>query len=757
MLPIAGAIRTGFSQSGGWAGVLVATVFFACVLAMDVWPLDPLPYRENQRVSEDIHARVGFRVPSDDLIRAAKSDARDRTPATFQLSPAAVNDLISQLRALQQSLKPTTMTQPSDLPENIRKEFLIDPPTLAAWMEYAEGPGANRFAEQLQALREELLARPIVNDEEETAQVERRAAKVILVRDGSALSASVRDLVRRSAAGRLADELAGVFDPPLRQSVANFLRGAMHRPTYTYDQKRSERDVAEALAAIDRHPPEEVFKVYPKGSLLLQAGDKLTPPRLEVLRTEHQAYLEAQARIDPLRKWVRMLGRAGVLALVVVLLAAYVARYDLRIVGKPSRALAVAGLALLMLALHKIVAFSVWNERVAVLLIVFAAFVLSISYTQRFAIIVCAILSLLMVFQVRGDLWRLIVLIAAATATALQVREIRSRSRIIHIGAATALVVFITVWAVQAAGAMPTSAMLESSLWAAGFALLASFLIQGVLPVIEWAFGVVTSLTLLEWCDASKPLLKRLAMEAPGTFNHSLQLGAICEAAAEAIGARGLLARVGAYYHDIGKINKPDYFIENQFGSPSRHAKLSPAMSLLIVIGHVKDGLELAREYGLPRMLHEFIASHHGTTLVHFFYQAATEQRKAESERAPDEVEFRYPGPKPRLREVAILMLADAAESSVRSMSDPTPGRIENQVHTMVTRRLMDGQLDECDLTLRQVYQIEASLTKSLIGIYHSRIAYPTPAGQKPSAAELSAQRAAARSAAPAEERPEKA
>ena len=231
-------------------------------------------------------------------------------------------------------------------------------------------------------------------------------------------------------------------------------------------------------------------------------------------------------------------------------------------------------------------------------------------------------------------------------------------------------------------------------------------------------------------------------MEGPGTYNHSLQLGAMCEAAAEAIGARGLLARVGAYYHDIGKINKPAYFIENQDGMASKHAKLSPAMSLLIIIGHVKDGIEMAREYGVPKVLHEFIATHHGTTLVQYFYEAATQQRKSDTDRAPDEMEFRYPGPKPQSKESAILMLADAAESSVRSMSEPTPGRIENQVHTMVSRRLMDGQLDECELTLREVHQIEASLIKSLCSMYHARIAYPTPAGQKPSAGERQARQA---------------
>jgi putative nucleotidyltransferase with HDIG domain len=373
----------------------------------------------------------------------------------------------------------------------------------------------------------------------------------------------------------------------------------------------------------------------------------------------------------------------------------------------------------------------------AVLPVVVGATIVAIAHNQRFALTVGAVLALLVVLQLRGGQAMLLVLLAGGMTAVLQLHEIRTRSKLLVVAAVVAVAVSVMVAATALMGGVPLYPFaLVDAAWAAGFALMAGLLVQAALPGIERVFRVATSMTLLEWCDASKPLLKRLAMEAPGTYNHSLQLGTMCEAAAEAIGARGLLARVGAYYHDIGKINKPPYFIENQGASPSKHSKLSPAMSLLIIIGHVKDGLEMAREYGLPPVLHEFIASHHGTTLVQYFYHAATEQRKNHADRAPDEVEFRYPGPKPHSKEVAILMLADAAESSVRAMSDPTPGRIENQVHAMVSRRLMDGQLDMCDLTLKEVHVIEASLVKSLCGIYHGRIAYPTPAGQKPSAAE---------------------
>jgi putative nucleotidyltransferase with HDIG domain len=231
-------------------------------------------------------------------------------------------------------------------------------------------------------------------------------------------------------------------------------------------------------------------------------------------------------------------------------------------------------------------------------------------------------------------------------------------------------------------------------------------------------------MTLMDYSDANQPLLRKLAMEAPGTFSHSLFIGAIAESAAEAIGANGLLARVGAYYHDIGKINKPAYFVENQMGSASRHEQLSPAMSQLIIVGHVKDGIEIAREYALPTVLRQFIETHHGTTLVEYFYHEAV--KKQDDKQSPvSESEFRYTGPKPRTKEAAIVMLSDAVESAARSMTELTPTKIEVIVHNMAMKRLQDGQFDECDLTLRELSRIEKSISKTLAAHHHGRVAYP--------------------------------
>jgi hypothetical protein len=261
--------------------------------------------------------------------------------------------------------------------------------------------------------------------------------------------------------------------------------------------------------------------------------------------------------------------------------------------------------------------------------------------------------------------------------------------------------------------------------WAAGAGVVVGFFVAGVLPFVEKAFKVTTPMTLLELSDVHQPLLRKLAQTASGTYNHSLNVAVMAENAAEAIGADGLLCRVGAYYHDIGKINKPGYFIENQAGGPNRHEKLSPAMSLLIIVGHVKDGLEMAREYNLPTALHHFVESHHGTTLVEYFYHAA-QQRKGEGEPQPSEFEFRYPGPKPQTREAAILMLCDTVESAARSVAEPTPNKLEQLVHKLAMKRLMDGQFDESNLTLEELHRVEEAITRSLVGIHHGRIKYPS-------------------------------
>lgn len=243
------------------------------------------------------------------------------------------------------------------------------------------------------------------------------------------------------------------------------------------------------------------------------------------------------------------------------------------------------------------------------------------------------------------------------------------------------------------------------------------------LKVFENVFNVVTNFSLLELSDFNHPLLKRMILDSPGTYHHSLFVSNMAESAADAIGANALLVRVGAYYHDIGKLEKPEYFTENQIFETNKHDCLEPTMSRLVILNHVKNGLELARKYKLNSLIVDFILQHHGTSLMHYFYQKAIAE--VEEGRTIDEQTFRYPGPKPQTRETAIVMLADSVEGACRAMDDPTPPRIEDTVRKIVNNKFIDGQLDECNLTLKDLDRICATFSRTLSAMYHSRIKYP--------------------------------
>jgi putative nucleotidyltransferase with HDIG domain len=255
-----------------------------------------------------------------------------------------------------------------------------------------------------------------------------------------------------------------------------------------------------------------------------------------------------------------------------------------------------------------------------------------------------------------------------------------------------------------------------------GINILISLAVVWVLqPFFEYVFKVVTSISLLELSDFNRPLLRRLILEAPGTYQHSLVVANLSESAAETVGANSLLARVGAYYHDIGKMAKPEYFVENLVNYKDVHKNLKPSMSKIIIFNHVKDGLELAAKYRLNPKIVDFISQHHGRSLVYYFYQRAKELEPE----AEHEEEYRYPGPKPQTKETAIVSLADSVEALSRTLDEPTPARIEEMVKDVVKKRFMEGELDESNLTLKDLEQITQSFIRILNAIFHTRINYP--------------------------------
>jgi cyclic-di-AMP phosphodiesterase PgpH len=277
----------------------------------------------------------------------------------------------------------------------------------------------------------------------------------------------------------------------------------------------------------------------------------------------------------------------------------------------------------------------------------------------------------------------------------------------------------------------PVRVILDQLLFALVNAIVSPVLTYGLLIFLERAFRVTTDLTLLELAHFNHPLLRLLAEKAPGTYHHSTTIAILAEAAASAVGANEILVRVGAYFHDVGKVVKPTYFVENQKGSRSRHDKLSPRMSSLIIAAHVKDGIALGREYGLPEEVIDFIPMHHGTTRIDFFYNKALQlAQNSDDETKLDEIneqDYRYPGPKPQTKETGIMMLADAVEAAVRTIEEPTPQRLSDAIDELVKRRRDEGELDECSLTLHDLTKIKTAFLSVTVGIYHTRVRYPAP------------------------------
>lgn len=307
-------------------------------------------------------------------------------------------------------------------------------------------------------------------------------------------------------------------------------------------------------------------------------------------------------------------------------------------------------------------------------------------------------------------------------ASALSVRVVRRRAQTwIFI----AIIIAAYATGILAHGllvARPAADALQAVGWASANTVVSAILAMGFVPVFEWLTGITTDQTLLEWADPNRDLLKRLSMEAPGTYAHTINVANLAEAAASAIGADELLCRVGLYYHDIGKVLKPHYFVENQPDRSNPHDRLKPETSAGIVREHVVEGMRMAREAKVPPVIADFIPEHHGTQRISFFHAKAIEEYGADE---VDDEDFTYPGPRPRSRETAIAMLADSVESAARTLQEPTPERLRDLIDSIVDSKIADGQFDEAPLTFADIASIKQAFVKVLSGVYHHRIDYP--------------------------------
>jgi len=483
--------------------------------------------------------------------------------------------------------------------------------------------------------------------------------------------------------------------------------------TVVPDEAATEARRAEAAGRV-----KPVTKKFVPGQLIISEGLQLT----DQVRREIADYREALETAREVQQRVRgSLGHTVIVLLLMVGLARCLALIAPSVYSS-SRQLTLVLLAItIMVGVAKFL--SLWELSGYLVPAASVPILIAILIDRRVGLLAAAVLAIL-ISMVYGNNWNILALVMAGSlAGVLGLVSVRKRTDLMRPGAAATVVSIAVAVALGFIGdTIRWSAEGMTSVRDAAInGLLVMLIVPGTLSVFESAFKITTEIQLLELTDLNHPVLRRLTMEAPGTHHHSLMVGNLAEAAADALGANSLLARVCSYYHDIGKLNRPEYFSENQTGY-NKHDGLSPVMSSRIIASHVKDGVELAREYGLCQPVIDIIRQHHGTDLIRFFYEKALKDDKHNSVREED---FRYPGPKPESREAAIVMLADAIESASRSLTNLTRERLVAVADKIVNTRFADGQFDNCDLTLKDLHVIAESIVRVLMSAHHMRVEYP--------------------------------
>jgi len=670
-------------------------------------------YEVGMVAPEDVIARIPFSVPkSAQELAQAKQLAMESVPPTFDYVPEAADTMAARLRAFFDGIDAAAQAG-----DRAGVERVLRASSLVA------------TASQVDALMNEATRR--------TLRRVALAAATDIVPEGVVDAGQAADIttpnvtIRQGETERSLPTSALVtqrefFESALRTlpastppDVANLLRLILIRHiefSYVLNVVATELDRDAAARSVDTTKDSVL-----QGQAIVRAADPIGPTELERLNA-YEEQLRARGLLERPGFQVGPVFGAWLVNLLLLLL------YGLFLLLRTEVYAQFRWLLLqaLLIAVYFTAAAAIARNSLAPewLPIAFVALPVGVLWDSRMALFMVFVVALITgTLPPFGDYGIMLVVAVGGSAAALSVRAVRRRSQtwvsIAIIAAASGLILLGHGLATNHAAGDIARAALYSS----GNATVSALLAMGFLWVFELLTGITTDQTLLEWADPTRPLLKRLSLEAPGTYAHTINVANLAEAACNAIGANGLLCRVGVYYHDVGKMLKPHYFVENQPDGRNPHDKLKPETSASIVREHVTEGARLARDAKVPDVVVRFILEHHGTQRIGFFYEKAREEYEGDGEL--DAERFSYPGPKPQTRETAIVMLADSCESATRAMKDPTPERVRDLIHTIVQGKIDIGQLDEAPLTLREISTIEGQFTKILSGVLHRRIEYP--------------------------------
>ena len=495
-------------------------------------------------------------------------------------------------------------------------------------------------------------------------------------------------------------------------------------PNLVYDKETTER---RQNASLDRVPRSKGIVL--KDEMIVNANQRITEEDLQKLQSLAVEISKENRTLGIKDSIITYIGRLLIIGILISYFFTFLLIYRSHIFEKWQLLLVIAFIYVFIIVIANIFVYQLDFSEFLIPVTV-AAMLLTILFDARIGFMGTTSIVLLVGIMIGNDLEFIVTGLFMSSIAMYTVRRIRTRSKFITaifslMGASIIAVLSHGLFMGHSVSTMGVDLtyLLVSSIFA-------PIITYGLIIILEVSFGITTDLSLIELLDFNHPLLKRLQQEANGTFNHSVVVGNLAEACADAINARSLLCRVGAYYHDLGKMERPEYYIENQFMGDNKHDSLTPAMSAKIIRKHVIDGLKLAKDYGLPKLVSDFIPMHHGTSRVEYFYRMALEAAKDTNEKVDDSA-YRYPGPKPNTKETGILMICEAVEAAVRSIKEPDILKIDTMVDKVIKGRLNDGQLDECPLTLDDLRKIKGTVDGNsgmlpvLRGIYHIRIEYP--------------------------------
>jgi cyclic-di-AMP phosphodiesterase PgpH len=700
--------------------LLLLVLGVATTMLFPVAPLVDFPVLERGMVAEqDVIAEIPFSIyRSEAELARARQDAAAAEKPIFVYVPTAVD---SMLQAVDGFFNRVDEALVEDLPEAAARQRVRElvssygiRPSAQDLNLLMEARQRERLRRSVRAVIEEELPRGIAMPSDLDDADSREIRLMAHDRDEIVHRDSILtdlDFYNRSRL-HLPSPVPPGYDQLQRLLLIRFLTPSL-RPDWTATEQARARQRA-AVPAIKG----EVLQ----GERIVTARERIGDAEIERLRA-YQQELERRGELGAQGERAgRMAGQFLFNIITLSLFGALLFFYRPEVYGNMRHVTLLAGLMLALVATGAVIA--AYDAPVALVPIAFPALVLATLWDGRLAVNLTLVAAILLVGQTPfTGITALITLVSAGAVASLSVRVVRRRAQtwrfiaLITAGYALAAVVL----ALLRAWTLPETVTALG--WGGVSAVASAFAAMGFMPLFESYTRITTDQTLLELADANQPLLRRLAREAPGTYAHSINVANLAESAAAAIGANALLARVGVYYHDVGKMGRPHYFIENQPGGRNPHDKLKPAVSAAVVRNHVLDGMKLAEEAKLPECIKAFIAEHHGTQSISFFYDQA---READPDGDLDPRSFEYPGPKPRSKETAILMLADSVESAARVLADPTPENVRALVDRIVQGKIEAGQLDEAPLTMQEITVIKAELTSVLSGMYHQRIDYPT-------------------------------